>query len=130
MPLYTPPMRDLQFVLHELLHVTDELKAMPRHAEMDVETINAVLEEGGKFASEVLAPLNQPGDEQGSSSISTTTRSRHRMVFKDAYAKYVEGGWPARVVIRSSAGRAADRVNQCIFEMLNSANQAWAMYPA
>jgi hypothetical protein len=44
MASYTPPLRDLQFVLHELLHVTDELKAMPKHADLDADTINAVLE--------------------------------------------------------------------------------------
>ena len=59
MPHYTPPLRDMQFVLHELLNVVDELKLLPRHADIDADTINAVLEEGGKFAAEVLFPLNQ-----------------------------------------------------------------------
>ena len=53
MPTYTPPLRDMQFVLHEVLKVTDELKVLPPHAEVDADTINAVLEEGGKFAAEV-----------------------------------------------------------------------------
>ena len=53
MPVYNPPLRDMQFVLHELLHVSDEFKALPKHAETDEDTINAVLEEGGKFAAEV-----------------------------------------------------------------------------
>jgi hypothetical protein len=65
MPSYTPPLRDMQFVMHELLGVVDELKALPRHADIDADTINAVLEEGGKFASEVLAPLNAIGDAEG-----------------------------------------------------------------
>ena len=43
MPSYTPPLRDMQFVMHEVLKVTDELKAIPKHADLDVETINAVL---------------------------------------------------------------------------------------
>ena len=51
MPTYTPPLRDMQFVMHEVLKVTDEYKAMPRHAEVDADTINAILEEGGKFAA-------------------------------------------------------------------------------
>jgi AcrR family transcriptional regulator len=51
MPTYTPPLRDMQFVMHEVFKVTDEFKAMPQHAEVDVDTINAVLEEAGKFAS-------------------------------------------------------------------------------
>ncbi len=50
MPTYTPPLRDMQFVMHEVFKVTDEFKAMPQHAEVDVDTINAVIEEAGKFA--------------------------------------------------------------------------------
>jgi len=47
MPQYNPPLRDMQFVLHEVLHVVDELKALPTHADVDADTINAVLEEAG-----------------------------------------------------------------------------------
>ena len=64
MAIYTPPLRDMHFVLHELLNVADELRQLPRHADIDADTINAVLEEGGKFASEVAFPLNISGDEQ------------------------------------------------------------------
>ena len=65
MPQYNPPLRDMQFVLHEVLNVEDELKQMPQHADVDADTINPVLEEGGKFCSEVLFPLNQTGDREG-----------------------------------------------------------------
>ena len=65
MPSYTPPLRDMQFVMHEVLHVTDELKACARHADVDADTINAVLEEAGKFAAEVAFPLNISGDQEG-----------------------------------------------------------------
>ena len=65
MPSYTPPLRDMQFVMHELLHVVDDFKAIPAHADMDVDTINAVLEEGGKFAANVAFPLNISGDTEG-----------------------------------------------------------------
>src|SRR5277367_6615030 len=46
MPSYTPPLRDMQFVLHEVLGVADQLKALPAYADIDADTINAVLEEG------------------------------------------------------------------------------------
>jgi hypothetical protein len=95
MPQYTPPLRDLHFVLHELFDVSNELKALPPHAEVDAETIDAVLEEGGKFAAEVLAPLNQGGDEEGCTLDAATHEVRTPKGFRDAYAKYVEGGWPA-----------------------------------
>ena len=65
MPTYIPPLRDMRFVLHEVLDVVGALKALPAHADVDAETIDAVLEEGGKFASQVLAPLNAIGDAEG-----------------------------------------------------------------
>ena len=67
MPTYTPPLRDMQFVMHEVLNVADDYRAMPRHQDVDADTINAILEEGGKFASEVIFPLNISGDTEGCS---------------------------------------------------------------
>jgi alkylation response protein AidB-like acyl-CoA dehydrogenase len=130
MPQYTPPLRDMQFVLHELLQVTDELKMLPPHADIDVDTINAVLEEGGKFAAEVTFPLNLSGDEEGCTLDPATHEVRSPKGFKEAYAKYVEGGWPALSCDPAYGGQGLPMVmNQCFFEMLNSANQAWTMYP-
>ncbi len=130
MPSYAPPLRDMQFVLHELLNVTDDLKQMPKHADIDADTIAAVLEEGGKFASEVIFPLNQIGDEQGC----TLNRDTHEVKtpdgFKAAYDQYVQGGWPALSADPDYGGQGLPVVvNQCFYEMLNSANQAWTMYP-
>ena len=62
MPIYTPPLRDQQFVMHEVLGAVDVLKAMPRYAEIDADTLNQVVEEAGKFCAEVLAPVNQAGE--------------------------------------------------------------------
>ena len=130
MPTYTPPLRDMQFVLHEVLQVADEYKAMPTHAEVDADTINAVIEEGGKFASQVIFPLNMSGDEEGC----TLNRDTHEVTtpkgFKQAFAQYVEGGWPALACDPEYGGQGLPIVvNQCVYEMLNSANQAWTMYP-
>ena len=130
MPQYNPPLRDMQFVMHEVLNVVDELKMLPKHADIDVDTINAVLEEGGKFASEVLAPLNLSGDAEGC----TLDKATHEVMppkgFKEAYAKYVEGGWPALGCDPEYGGQGLPLViNQSFYEMLNSANQAWTMYP-
>jgi len=130
MAQYTPPLRDMQFVLHELLNVADEFKRLPRHADVDVETINAVLEEGGKFAAEVAFPINISGDEEGCTLDVATHEVRAPKGFKEAYAKYVEGGWPALSCDPEYGGQGLPIVmNQCLFEMLNSANQAWTMYP-
>ena len=130
MPQYNPPLRDMQFVMHELLNVTAELKALPPHADIDAETINAVLEEGGKFASQVLFPLNQGGDEEGCTLDRTTHAVTAPKGFRQAYAQYVEGGWPALSCDPAFGGQGLPHiVNQAFYEMLNSANQAWAMYP-
>ena len=68
---------------------------MPRHADIDADTINAVLEEGGKFAAEVLLPINQSGDAEGCTLDKATHEVKTPTGFKEAYAEYVEGGWPA-----------------------------------
>jgi len=130
MPTYTPPLRDLQFVLHEVFHVTDEFKAMPQHAEVDVDTINAVLEEAGKFAAGVAFPLNISGDEEGCTLDKATHEVTTPKGFKEAYAQYIEGGWAALSCDPEYGGQGLPFVmNQCLYEMLNSANQAWTMYP-
>ncbi|MBP8204449.1 MAG: acyl-CoA dehydrogenase C-terminal domain-containing protein [Giesbergeria sp.] len=130
MPTYTPPLRDMQFVLHEVLKVTDELKVLPPHAEVDADTINAVLEEGGKFAAEVAFPLNISGDTEGCRLDKTTHQVTTPQGFKEAYAQYVEGGWAALSCDPQYGGQGLPFVvNQCFYEMMNAANQAWTMYP-
>ena len=130
MPTYTPPLRDMQFVMHELLNVTADLKTIPRHADIDVDTINAVLEEGGKFASEVIFPLNISGDTEGCTHDKVTHAVTTPKGFKEAYHKYIEGGWAALSCDPEFGGQGLPLVvNQCFYEMMNSANQAWTMYP-
>jgi len=130
MPQYNPPLRDMQFVMHEVLNVTDELKMLPAHAEMDADTVNAVIEEAGKFCAEVLAPLNLSGDAEGCKLDKTTHEVTPPKGFKEAYAQFVEGGWPALGCDPEYGGQGLPVViNQAVYEMLNSANQAWTMYP-
>ena len=130
MPVYNPPLRDMQFVMHEVFKVTDEFKAMPKHADVDAETINAVLEEAGKFAAEVTFPLNISGDTEGCTLDQATHAVTAPKGFKQAYAQYVEGGWAALSCDPAYGGQGLPFVlNQCLYEMMNSANQAWTMYP-
>ncbi|MFN4359209.1 MAG: acyl-CoA dehydrogenase C-terminal domain-containing protein [Hylemonella sp.] len=130
MPSYNPPLRDMQFVMHEVLKVTDALKQIPRHADTDADTINAVLEEGGKFAAEVIFPLNISGDAEGCKLDKTTHEVTAPKGFKEAYAQYIEGGWAALSCDPDYGGQGLPFViNQCFYEMMNSANQAWTMYP-
>ncbi|MDE1997422.1 MAG: acyl-CoA dehydrogenase C-terminal domain-containing protein [Burkholderiales bacterium] len=130
MPSYTPPLRDMHFVMHELLGAVDELKQIPAYADLDVDTVNAVLEEGGKFASKVLAPLNLVGDVQGCVLNKETHEVKTPDGFKEAYKQYTENGWSGLSADPEFGGQGMPQlVNQAIYEMMNSANQAWTMYP-
>ena len=131
MPSYTAPLRDMQFVLHEVLKVTDAYQAeMPAHADVDVDTINAVLEEAGKFAAEVVQPLNMVGDRQGCQLDIATHSVKTPDGFQEAYAQYCAAGWPALSCVPEFGGQGLPHVvNQCFYEMLNASCQAWTMYP-
>ena len=130
MPTYTPPLRDMQFVMYEVLNVVEDFKAMPKHADIDADTINSVLEEAGKFAAEVTFPLNISGDTEGCKLDQATHEVKTPAGFKEAYGKFVEGGWPGLSCDPAYGGQGLPLVvNQCFYEMLNSANQAWTMYP-
>lgn len=130
MAQYLPPLRDMQFVLHELLNVGDELKQLPKHAEIDADIINQVLEEGGKFTSQVLFPLNHSGDREGCRLDPETHEVKTPKGFVEAYKQYVEGGWPALSCDPEYGGQGLPLViNNAFYEMMNSANQAWTMYP-
>ncbi len=128
MARYTPPLRDIQFVMHELLDVEGTLKTLPPHAETGRELIDQVVEEGGKFCSEVLFPLNRSGDEEGchwDDGVVTTPKG-----FKQAWEQFKEGGWPTLTCDPEFGGQGLPLAVSIAFqEMMNSANQAWSMYP-
>ncbi len=130
MPGYTPPLRDMRFVLHELLDVGKELAHLPPHAGLDADTINQVLDEGGKFASAVLFPLNQTGDREGCRFDPASRSVSAPAGFRDAYRQFVDAGWPSLACDPAFGGQGLPVVlNNALYEMLNSANQAWTMYP-
>ena len=90
--MYQAPLRDLRFVLHELLdtRALENSTALPDYS---AELADSILTEAGRFAEQVLEPLNQSGDREGAHwSASGVTAAKG---FKEAYAKYVEGGWGA-----------------------------------
>ena len=127
---YIAPLRDMQFVLHELLNVEQELKQLPAHADTDADIINQVLEEGGKFASEVLFPLNHSGDREGCSLDKETHVVKTPKGFQEAYKQYVDAGWPSLSCDPEYGGQGLPLVlNNSFYEMLNSATQAWTMDP-
>ena len=129
MSQYVAPLRDMQFVLHELLQVESELKQLPKHADVDADTINQVLEEGGKFTSKVLFPLNRSGDREGCHLDAATHSVTTPKGFKEAYRQYVDAGWPSLSCDVEYGGQGLPVVvYNSLSEMLNAANQAWFMY--
>ena len=130
MPQYTPPLRDMQFLMQEVMGLPARYAALPAFAEVDGATMDAIVEEAGKFAATVIQPLNLSGDAEGCTRNAQDSSVTTPKGFKEAYAKYVEGGWAALSCDTAYGGQGLPFVlNQCLYEMLNSANQAWAMYP-
>jgi len=125
---YQAPVRDYTFLLRDVLQL-ERYANLPAFADASIDTVEAILEEAGKFTSEVLAPLNSVGDKQGcvwSPDFTVKTPDG----FKDAYAKLVEGGWPALGSDPAYGGQGLPHVvNVAFSEMSSSANMAFAMYP-
>ena len=128
MPSYRAPQRDIQFVMHEVLAMSDHYKTLQGNEDIDVQTIDAILEEASKFAENVLAPINASGDEQGCAwdDGHVTTPAG----FKEAYARYVEGGWPSISHSPSVGGQGLpESLGTMINELSGTSNWSWSMYP-
>jgi len=123
-------LRDLRFVLHEVFDACGHFAGWPAHADVDAATVDAILEEAGKFASEVVLPLNAVGDAQGCRFDPANGSVRTPTGFKAAYEQFAAGGWASLACDPVYGGQGLPvTLNQCLYEMLNSASQAWAMYP-
>lgn len=127
MPAYTAPVKDSLFVIKDVLSV-ERYAGLPGFEGADLSMIEAILNEGGKFCSEVVHPTNQIGDRQG------CTRNDDGSVttpdgFKDVYQKLVEGGWTTLTGPSAYGGQQLPHIVSTSFEeYLISANQAFAMY--
>ena len=128
MPIYNAPIRDMKFVMQEVLDV-GQLTQYDRFAEADTDTLDAILEESGKFASEVLTPLNVVGDQEGckrhdDGSVTTPTG------FKEAYKQVVENGMMGLAHSPEYGGMGMPGVwHIAAGEMQSASNMAFAMYP-
>src|SRR5699024_8504076 len=127
MPEYTAPLRDMRFVLHELLNVDAHYQNLGLE-EVNAELIDAFLEEGSRFASNELAPINRSGDEEGCQFNDGEVITPKG--FKEAYQKYVEGGWPSLGGDVNYGGQGLpSTAGIAISEMIGTANWSWSMYP-
>ncbi|MFM6951438.1 MAG: acyl-CoA dehydrogenase C-terminal domain-containing protein [Novosphingobium sp.] len=128
MPVYKAPTRDARFLINEVLRIQD-YAALPGFEGATPDMVDAVVEEAGKFCSEVLAPINLAGDQAGC--------TRHAdgsvtvpAVYKPAFAQFREAGWSTLSVAEEFGGQGLPHVlGMLLEEFMSSANQAFSMYP-
>ncbi|MFL6713337.1 MAG: acyl-CoA dehydrogenase [Sulfurifustis sp.] len=125
MPRYIAPVEDMLFVMHELAGF-DEIAKLPGCGDLTPDLLRSILEEAGRFASEVLLPLNQPGDRHGArveSGVVTTPPG-----FKDAYKKFVDAGWNAVPCPPKFGGQGMPQLlAMALREMWDAANMSFSL---
>jgi len=128
MPLYKAPLRDMQFVLHEMLQTEENYQRLSKYQEsVNRELIDQYLEAAADFCENELAPINQNGDQEGchlNQGVVTTPKG-----FKEAYQKYAELGFTSLTADPEYGGQGLPTLLRiAISEMLCGSNWAWAMY--
>ena len=132
MSTYQPCTDDMAFLLQQVLRAPAQLQALPAFAEVDADLMRQVLDEAGKFAGEVVAPLNREGDEIGARFANVAGRGTVTTPpgFKDAYQTFWQAGWPALACAPEDGGQGLPTVLEAmLFEMLSAANHGWTMAP-
>ncbi len=125
---YKVPMRDIQFVMNELLNFDTHYEQLGMGEDASPDIVAAILEEAAKFCENVIGPLNSVGDEEG------CTWNDGEVVtpkgFKEAYTQFVEAGWPSMSHNPEVGGQGLpESLGTLMSEMYGSANWAWGMYP-
>ena len=125
---YQPATADQNLILLNVLKAPEQLQALATFAEVDGDLMQQVLEEAGKFVSEVVAPLNREGDEIGAQwkDGAVTMPPGH----KEAYQAFWQSGWPALSSATEDGGQGLPAVLEAVlYEMLSAANHGWTMAP-
>lgn len=128
MPDYKAPVRDIRFVINEVLESEKLYQTLPGFEDATEDLMNAIIEEGARFAESVIAPLNRNGDEEGChwSAEGVTTPAG----YKEAYQQYVENGWPALSADKEYGGQGMpSMLGIMVNELAGTANWSWVMYP-
>jgi len=126
---FKPPLEDMSFLLKNVFNVDSLWQGIPALAEtVDAETAEAILEEAGKLASTLVAPLNRSGDEEGAkwdNGVVTTPAG-----FKEAFATFAEGGWGGLCGDPEFGGMGMPKMLGVLFdEMMYAANSSFTLYP-
>lgn len=127
MPTYKAPLRDIRFVLEDYLDSDSHYKKLKDVVELDSESRDAIINEAAKFAENVLAPINQSGDNEGchfDNGCVTTPKG-----FKEAFKQYAEGGWSSLAATEDLGGQNLPAsLGIVVNELFGTANWAWNMY--
>jgi alkylation response protein AidB-like acyl-CoA dehydrogenase len=127
MSSYQAPIKDMRFVLNELAGLSQVAK-LPGYQDATPDTVDAILEEASKFALEVLDPINYSGDQEGSKLVAGEVRTPKG--FREAYAKFCEGGWNALPFEAEWGGQGLPRlVSTPVQEMWKSSNMSFSLCP-
>ncbi len=125
---YHAPLRDMQFVLHELLDSQHHYAHLTGCEDLSPDLLDAIINSAAKFSEQVIAPLNQSGDEEGCTF--EQGRVHTPSGFKDAFARYGEAGWQSLSIPVAEGGQGLpNSLGIFVNEMVGAANWAWSMYP-
>lgn len=125
---YKAPLRDMQFVMHDVLGLEQFYAGLPKFSDTNRELIDSIVEAGAQFCEGELAPINRSGDEEGchfDNGVVTTPKG-----FKEAYAKYVELGFGSLAAEEGHGGQGLPpTIGIAMSEMMGTANWSFGMYP-
>lgn len=125
---YTAPVADIKFLINDVFDYFSHYQKHQDYVEVTPDLVDMILDECGKFCKSELAPLYQSGDKEGCElrdGVVSTPKG-----FKEAYQKYVEGGWQSLSHPQEYGGQGLPQSLGLIkSEMIGTANWAWSMYP-
>ena len=125
---YQPRINDITCILLQVLDAPTQLAALPPHADFDAGLMQQILEEGGKFVAERVAPLQRIGDDTGCRWDAGNVVMPEG--FRAAYQAFWQGGWPGLACDPADGGQGLPSVLEAVlFEMLSAANHGWTMAP-
>ncbi len=127
MPEYQAPIRDISFIYNDIIDIQSHYAKLQDCEEVTPDLIDAILEEAGKFSSQVLQPINASGDAEGCSWNDGEVTTPEG--YKQAYQQFIQAGWCGLGFSTEFGGQGLPySLGLSVAEMLSSANASWAMY--